>query len=210
LAGISPPCEPEHCGLRLLDERATQGRPACRWQKKLHRTPTACRSPRSHPQGQSCARNDMWHTRLRRCASNSATRCSLASETVHAAGDRARSIFYDTVRLRRLCKTPAMRVRVQNGKAGVPDWCSVCRAAHAKQRVRQRPVLGRTPAGARLGARVASLRVQASRPGWPWHSRLSNSITPSHAAHGAGFAEPPLTDKLLKPTQSCIAAPPWP
>jgi hypothetical protein len=44
-------------------------------------------------------------------------------------------------------KTPAMRVRVQNGMAGVPAWRGVCRAAHASQQVRQTPVLSRTLAG---------------------------------------------------------------
>ena len=46
-----------------------------------------------------------------------------------------------------LCITSAMRVRVQNGMAGVPAWRAVCRAAHASQQVRQTPVLGRTLAG---------------------------------------------------------------
>jgi hypothetical protein len=44
-------------------------------------------------------------------------------------------------------KTPAMRVRVQNGMAGVPAGRVVCRAAHASQQVRQTPVLSRTLAG---------------------------------------------------------------
>ena len=51
LAGIPPPCQPEHRGLRFFDGRATHCRQTCRRQKKLRRTPSACPSRGLHPPG---------------------------------------------------------------------------------------------------------------------------------------------------------------
>jgi hypothetical protein len=47
-------------------------------------------------------------------------------------------------------KNPVMRVRVQNGMAGVPAWRVVCLKALASQQVRQTPVMGLTLAGRAL------------------------------------------------------------
>jgi hypothetical protein len=67
-----------------------------------------------------------------------------------------------------------MRVRVQNGMAGVPALRVVCRVAHPCQQVRQTPDLSRTLAGRGFAgdalrcefrqAVQACLGIRASRP----------------------------------------------